>query len=143
MRTREESLEIIRNALGGNFSTGSPAGKRVRTRDDSLRILQSAETEPAPSVILNREAVKNPENRTPGAENDSPMFPNDVGATLAVARPNGSPTGEPGFPRPRRQNQWVPAAEAPLEAEVAGEAERMSAPPCRSSSMSLTKPPSM
>ena len=86
MRTREESLEIIRNALGGNISTGSPAGKRVRTRDDSLRILQSAETEPAPSVILNREAVKNPENRTPGAENDSPMFHNDVGATLAVAR---------------------------------------------------------
>ena len=93
MRTREESLEIIRNALGGNISTGSPAGKRVRTRDDSLRILQSAVTEPAPSVILNREAVKNPVNRTPGAENDSPMFPNDVGATLAVARPNGSLTG--------------------------------------------------
>ena len=100
MRTREESLEIIRNALGGNFSTGSPAGKRVRTRDDSLRILQSAETEPAPSVILNREAVKNPENRTPGAENDSPMFHNDVGATLAVARPHGSPTGDPWTPQP-------------------------------------------
>ena len=96
MRTREECLEIIRNALGGNISTGSPAGKRVRTRDDSLRILQSAVTEPAPSVILNREAVKNPENRTPGAENDSPMFPNDVGATLAVARPNGSPSGGAG-----------------------------------------------
>ena len=64
MRTREESLEIIRNALGGNISTGSPAGKRVRTRDDSLRILQSAVTEPAPSVILNREAVKNPANRS-------------------------------------------------------------------------------
>ena len=143
MRTREESLEIIRNALGGNISTGSPAGKRVRTRDDSLRILQSAVTEPAPSVILNREAVKNPVNRTPGAENDSPMFPNDVGATLAVARPNGSPTGEPGVPLPRRQNQWVPAAEAPLEAAVAGEAERMSVPPCRSSSMSLTKLPPM
>ena len=64
MRTREESLEIIWNALGGNISTGSPAGKRVRTRDDSLRILQSAVTEPAPSVILNREAVKNPANRS-------------------------------------------------------------------------------
>ena len=113
MRTREESLEIIRNALGGNISTGSPAGKRVRTRDDSLRILQSAVTEPAPSVILNREAVKNPVNRTPGAENDSPMFPNDVGATLAVARPNGSPTGEPWIPQPA-------APTSPLSGEPSG-----------------------
>ena len=129
MRTREENLSILRNASGGIYSAGGPSGGRIRTRDESLRILQTYpvilrseatknpvnrsmeqnhtgsfayaqdDTKTYP-VILNREAVKNPVNRTPGAENDSPMFPNDVGATLAVARPNGSLTGGAGVSPP-------------------------------------------
>ena len=39
MRTRAENLSILRNASGGSFSAGGPSGERVRSRDESLRIL--------------------------------------------------------------------------------------------------------
>ena len=77
MRTRAENLSILRNASGGSFSAGGPSGERVRSRDESLRIL------------LNREGVKHPVNRTPGWENYSPMPPNDSWA----ARKKGAPLG--------------------------------------------------
>ena len=41
MRTRAENLSILRNASGGSFSAGGPSGERVRSRDESLRILGS------------------------------------------------------------------------------------------------------
>ena len=39
MRTRAENLSILRNASGGSFSAGGPSGERVKSRDESLRIL--------------------------------------------------------------------------------------------------------
>ena len=101
MRTRAENLSILRNASGGIFSAGGPSGQReqeipaqqnnsIRSRDESLRILQTF------PVILRSEATKNPVNRTPAAENSVLMSINDIGATLAVARSKGSPTGGAG-----------------------------------------------
>ena len=66
MRTRAENLPILRNA----------SGERIRTRDESLRIIQNF------PVILRSEATKNPVNRTPAAKNYGTLSPNDAGAAL-------------------------------------------------------------
>ena len=74
MRTRAENLSILRNA----------SGERIRTRDESLRIIQNF------PVILRSEATKNPENRTPAAENYGTLSPNDAGAALGGGAQNGA-----------------------------------------------------
>ena len=59
MRTRAENLAIIRNASGQTVQENPvQQNNSIRSRDESLRILHNS------PVILNREAVKNPVNRS-------------------------------------------------------------------------------
>lgn len=95
MRTRAENLSILRNASGGIYSAGSPAGERVRTRDESLRIVQSA----AKGIAVQSGNF----SAASGGKNYNPMSPSNVGAALGGGPQNGSPAGEPWTPQPASQ----------------------------------------
>ena len=140
MRTRKENIAIIRNASGGIFSAGSSSGERtqerqtrqnkgIRTREQSLRIIRSAATDPILPVTLNPEAAKNPGTRSTAqnhtgsfayAQDDTksssvilrseatkdPVNRTPTGDSyrqmsgIAVARPGTFSTGEAGRPAP-------------------------------------------
>ena len=140
MRTRKENIAIIRNASGGIFSAGSSSGERtqerqtrqnkgIRTREQSLRIIRSAATDPVLPVTLDPEATKDPGTRSTAqnhtgsfayAQDDTksssvilrseatkdPVNRTPTGDSyrqmsgIAVARPGTFSTGEAGRPAP-------------------------------------------
>ena len=71
MRTRAENLSILRNASGGSFSAGGPSGERVRSRDESLRILSPMTPNHSWAALNKGAPVGEPWNPPPSAPSTS------------------------------------------------------------------------
>ena len=95
MRTRAENLSILRNASGGSFSAGGPSGERVRSRDESLRILGS----PLGGAVERSETEGGTTEISASAQ---PPYRLTSFGTSPSRRSleNGAPVGEPWNPHP-------------------------------------------
>ena len=71
MRTRAENHSSLRNASGGSFSAGGPSGERVRSRDESLRILSPMTPNHSWAALNKGAPVGEPWNPPPSAPSTS------------------------------------------------------------------------